>query len=1085
METVLGIILSYFISLAANLRSEAMAETHREKLQQRLKKEADALQNIRDRRSLREQLRLVGTEAARLKAKAGLEAVETRLFGLLIDEVFQEDMARWLLAWRPEERRKAEAELSKQMVKALQKGGAGNSRIEDFKASYFERIEKAVSGDPILSNWRLSLALHDAFERLDELEAVNRQQGKQTRQEVRAQHEETRQQAAEISARQAQNRAAQFSDEEQGRAVERYRELALESCDIIDLANLPESDRHVATRKLELRRLYVPLRVKVEITGRQEPQEAELEKIEKRREYLLRQGIGKGEGRDEEEQRAAPGERLAESGRLVLLGDPGAGKTTLVRWLATAYLLRLKRDPAFENLPDVKTLPDREWLPIVVRCRDLGESCQTGTIDDVLAETFRKAQMSDRETAALQAVMRKLLAEGRAILLVDGLDEISEVGLRARFCQQIERLHIAFPKAPMLVTSRIVGYREMHYRIGRGFEHVTVAEFSTEDKDEFARRWCEITELPERSQAATEELINAIHSSDRIERLTSNPMLLTTLALVKRKVGKLPNRRADLYWEAVLVLLNWRAEVDTPLDRNEAIPQLEYLAFEMCRQGVQRLRQDEILELLERMRPEYPNIRVLKNHEPGDFLQLLERRTGILIAAGEVRHKGRPVPVFEFRHLTFQEYLAALALVDGRFPGRDRTKTLAQCIAPLAGQVEKPDKRYPGRLRETAVTETWREVLQLCAACCGDDDVDDVLLAILTPLKHEDLQTTARPRAVLASLCLADEPNVSDRVANQVLQTLARHVKEGDGEGTIMTPVDAAAVELVGSEWERRLLTNLIEEFCRREPLDRLNPGGVAGMVAEASAPKADKELHRRFEQLVAQFNGEDDAASIEAALSIMQMAYKDKARLIPGMIEGLLVLLDKNGPSAEAGAWALFWLGGGSLRKERQANKEIWTSTPKEIERLTNFVADPTSDIEAVRFSIYILGNTKAIEAVEALIPRLNDENGKIRGAAIWALVEIGDSRAVEPLMARLDDEREGVRKEALVALVKICEEEVDLKLISSDIDAISPWLDPRQPVGKERVKRAAEEIKMPEDEVRRRYERLAEKYNLKLAWK
>lgn len=45
----------------------------------------------------------------------------------------------------------------------------------------------------------------------------------------------------------------------------RYRELALKACDIIDLANLPEDDRHLASRELELRRLYVALRMRLEI----------------------------------------------------------------------------------------------------------------------------------------------------------------------------------------------------------------------------------------------------------------------------------------------------------------------------------------------------------------------------------------------------------------------------------------------------------------------------------------------------------------------------------------------------------------------------------------------------------------------------------------------------------------------------------------------------------------------------------------------------------------------------------------------------------------------------------------------------
>jgi len=60
------------------------------------------------------------------------------------------------------------------------------------------------------------------------------------------------------------------------------------------------------------------------------------------------------------------------------------------------------------------------------------------------------------------------------------------------------------------------------------------------------------------------------------------------------------------------------------------------------------------------------------------------------------------------------------------------------------------------------VSESWREALRLLVADCKDDDVDEVLLSILNPLQGEDEAKTGRPRAVLAALCLADEPNVSE-----------------------------------------------------------------------------------------------------------------------------------------------------------------------------------------------------------------------------------------------------------------------------------------------------------------------------------
>ncbi|MCP4154659.1 MAG: NACHT domain-containing protein, partial [bacterium] len=777
--------------------TDAVLTKQKEKLLEQVERESKTLHAIQDRVSLEQQLQEVGTNAANMILPDGITDAGKPLFGLLTNREFPKMVATWLTAFRPADRAEAESGLSVFLADELTKAGALPGHIEIFKSSYFDRIEKHLFSNPVLSNWRTSLALNAVLEKLDLLDGIIRQEGQQTRGDILAQLDELQALTAKLAAAKAHGESERFSRELRVRALEQYKILALESCDIIDLANLPESDRHLAARELALRRLYVPLRINVEFAGGFSPDDSALVSIEKNRALLRNRKIAPlNDG--EEKKLASVGHRLQKANRLVLLGDPGAGKTTIIRWIATAYLLRLKQDPAFKALPDVASLPEREWLPIVVRCRDLGEAGRSGSLDDVLEETFRKAQMADDEAAALPAVMRELLAEGKALLLVDGLDEISDPGARSRFCQLVERFHIAFPNAPVIVTSRIVGYREMRYRIGRGFEHATVAEFSKKDKDEFARRWCELTEVPERIENACADLIRDIHSADRIERLTGNPMLLTTMALVKRKVGKLPSRRADLYWEAVSVLLNWRAEVDEPIDHREAFPQLQFVAYEMCRRGVQRLREDEILELMERLRMEFPNIRAVKRHEPDVFLRLLERRTGIISEVGEVKHKGRPVPVFEFRSRTFQEYFAALALVDGVFSGRVKGKSLAEQIAPLAGEMER--SKNDGEL---VIKDNWREVLRLCVACCGDDDVDEVLSAVLTPLEGEDKEKTARPRAMLAALCLADEPNAGAETAHEVLRVFAQNVGDDDGEGN--SEVDAAIKELVGSKWKKML----------------------------------------------------------------------------------------------------------------------------------------------------------------------------------------------------------------------------------------------------------------------------------------
>jgi HEAT repeat protein len=842
-------------------------------------------------------------------------------------------------------------------------------------------------------------------------------------------------------------------------AEQRYRELALESCDIIDLANLPESDRHIATQKLLLRQLYVALRVQVEIVSNAEIDEVELAAIEKRRIAMQRRRAGwsspeKNE-REDRGKRVPVGERLAKARRLVVLGDPGAGKTTMIRWITTAYLLRLKQDPDWKDLPDVSTLPDEDWLPVIIRCRDLNDVSLSGSLDDILHYTLRKAEMTTTECTALRDTLRQKLQQGTALLLIDGLDEITDSLLRAKFCQQIEKICDAYKQAPIIVTSRIVGYREMNYRIGRQFEHVTVAELIKEDKDDFASRWCDITELPERKEKAKTELIQDIHSAERIERLTGNPMLLTTMALVKRKVGKLPTRRHKLYAQAVDVLLNWRSEVDKPIDDDEALPQLEYIAYAMCHRGVQQLRKDEVIDLFEKFREDYPNLHDVKNHTPKEFLNLLERRTGILVEAGVIPHNGRDTPVFEFRHLTFQEYLAGLALVEGHFPNRDRSLKIADYVAPLAAQINEVQSDHPVRLRsqqEVVVTENWREALRLCVASCKDDDVDDVLRAILKPLEAEDTRTTARPRAVLAALCLADEPNVSEQMAMEILLEFVKNVGEYDGNAPFLqTSVDTAARELAESQWAKILSSILLQEFQRREAKVRGGCGGLLGMIAIASMSTEPEIIDKYYVLQVSRLKLRQEE-STETALIIKQILWKkiilsqihqlhqgffdDVPAMddVSGMVDALLEMLTGSSPTSHAGAEVLRL-----LNVNFHPRIKRWQPSIKEKEQLISFISNPTSDTQALALISEILGNEREKQAVEPLIAKLNDADSDVQQAVIEALGQIQDARAVEPLIAKLNDADSDVQRAVVGALGEIQDARAVEPLIAklNDIDS------------------------------------------------
>lgn len=847
----------------------------------------------------------------------------------------------------------------------------------------------------------------------------------------------------------------------------RYRALALKSCDIVDLANLPEDDRHLASKELELRRLYVALRLKLEIQISDDVSDETLKALERRR---LTPWGGDVTEDAEPASLVSIGERLQAARRLVVLGDPGAGKSTLLRWLATAFLLRLQQSPDWQDLPDIASLPTENLLPILIRCRDL--PANTLTLDDMLSHSLRISEFEEGQCSNLKNLLKKKLSTGEALLLVDGLDEITDPGARARFAEQVERIHKAYDKAPVIVTCRIVGYREMGHRIRSGFEHLTVCDLTGPDKDEFARRWCALTERSERVEDAATELMHDIHASDRIERLTGNPMLLTTMALIKRKLGRLPQRRVDLYEKAVEVLLNWRSKVDAPLDPREALPQLEYLAHAMCTDGIQQIREDEVLALLDQCRRDYRAIHPMTQHTPNEFLALLERRTGLLTQTGLVKHQGQHVPVYEFRHLTLQEYLAGIALVRKHYRGYDKTQTLAQTIAPLAGQVRETKERWHPGKQELAVVENWREALRLCLASCGDDEVDAALLAILTPLPGES--DTERPRAVQAALCLADEPNITETVAEQVLHKLSqltlREIGDNDGSSTL----SQAAYEISSSRWQPLLLEHLLAEYMQREPLKRNSPGSLYGEIADQAIAETQRRdwLVNAVQRLLVC----DMTETAAIALTVMILAFQERKCDVPQLAENLCLRLQGHPAVSHAVAWALGWL---SWKKQ-------WTPNEIELNKMVTAIADPNFDPEAVRWLAIILSQHPTPQAVPALLIHLDVPPSHTRREILLALGASKVPQALDAVRSYLRHEDESTRKAALGGLAKgLLEVSAQRLLKEHFIKDIELWLDPWDVIPESRIASTAKNLDEPKETIRQRYEDLAEQFGLRLEWK
>jgi predicted NACHT family NTPase len=242
----------------------------------------------------------------------------------------------------------------------------------------------------------------------------------------------------------------------------------------------------------------------------------------------------------------------------------------------------------------------------------------------------------------------------------------------------------------------------------------TLSPFNADDIRRLSVAWHrEVVGDSDKVRADAENLAATISRNDRIQRLAVNPLLLTTLLLVKRWVGSLPTRRAVLYDKAVEVLLmTWNTEGHEPIPDEEALPQLCYVASAMMLDGVQKISRPRLGILLREARDSLPTELGYVKGTVEEFIHRVEDRSSLLMMSGHDIEDGRLVEFFEFRHLTFQEFLTARAMVAGWHPARKETDTLTTVLEPHFED------------------EKWREVIPLAAVLGGK--ATEVLIQHLT-----------------------------------------------------------------------------------------------------------------------------------------------------------------------------------------------------------------------------------------------------------------------------------------------------------------------------------------------------------------
>jgi predicted NACHT family NTPase len=230
---------------------------------------------------------------------------------------------------------------------------------------------------------------------------------------------------------------------------------------------------------------------------------------------------------------------------IVILGDPGSGKSILLQYLA----LEWARSP----LNSVTSLP----LPLLIELRTYIRNGESGDCKNFL-EFFHQSPGSICHLNQHQ--LQEQLKAGDAVVMFDGLDEIFDPGKREDVITAIHRFTNEYPRVRVIVTSRIIGYKPQRLQ-DAGFHHFILQDLNAEQIQEFVHRWHELTFTDAGEKARiSERMERALAYSSTIRDLAGNPLLLTIMAILNRG-QELPRDRAELYNQASRVLLyQWDVE---------------------------------------------------------------------------------------------------------------------------------------------------------------------------------------------------------------------------------------------------------------------------------------------------------------------------------------------------------------------------------------------------------------------------------------------------------------------------------------------------------------------------------------------